>query len=94
MLDDKSVEYVAKLARIEISKEQKDSLGKQLSKIIDYIDKLKELNVEGVMPMRDVHSCESILRQDKAKDSCMQKDILKNSPSSWEGYFKIPKVIE
>ena len=94
MPDDKSVEYVAKLARIEISKEQKDSLGEQLSKIIDYIDKLKELDVEGVMPLRDVHMCEDIFREDEAKDSCMQKDILENSPSSWEGYFKIPKVIE
>ena len=94
MPDDKSVEYVAKLARIEISKEQKDSLGKQLSKIIGYIDKLKELNVEGVMPMRDVHMCESVFREDEAKDSCMQEDILENAPSLREGYFKIPKVIE
>lgn len=94
MPDDKSVEYVAKLARIEISKEQKDSLGEQLSKIIDYIDKLKELDVEGITPMRDVHMSENVFREDKAKDSCLQKDILENSPSSWKGYFKIPKVIE
>jgi len=94
MQEEKNVDYVAKLARIEISKEEKDSLEKQLSKIIDYVDKLKELDVGSVEPLRDVGIVENIFREDKAKQSGLKEDILNNAPSRQQDYFKIPKVIE
>jgi len=94
MIDKKEVEYVAKLAKIDITQEQKEFLGRQLSKILDYIDKLKELDVEGVEPMRELHAARDIFRQDKVKPSMLEENILKNSPLREGDYFKIPKVIE
>ena len=93
MADKKSVEYVANLARIRITSEEKDSLGEQFSKIIGYIDKLKELDVEGVEPLRGASISRDVFREDKVIPSNCREDILKNSPSREGDYFKIPKVI-
>jgi aspartyl-tRNA(Asn)/glutamyl-tRNA(Gln) amidotransferase subunit C len=94
MPDKKIVEYVANLARIGISADETEYLSSQLSKILDYIDKLKELNVDNVEPMRGLNLANNIFRKDEAIDSAVCEDILKNSPSREGNYFKIPKVIE
>ena len=94
MVDKESIEHVANLARIETTEAQKDYLGGQLSKIIDYIDKLKELEVEGIEPMRGLHIPRNVFREDKVSFSSSKKDILNNSPLCEGDYFKIPKVIE
>jgi len=94
MADKKDVEYVANLARIKITPQQESSLEEQLSKIIGYIDKLKELDVTGVKPSRGAHITRDVFREDKAIPSQAREEILKNSPSREGDYFKIPKVIE
>ncbi|MCM8756554.1 MAG: Asp-tRNA(Asn)/Glu-tRNA(Gln) amidotransferase subunit GatC [Candidatus Omnitrophica bacterium] len=94
MVDKKTVDYVANLARIEISEEEKEYLLPQLSKILEYIDKLKELDVSKVEPTRGAFSEENILREDRVKSSEVFKDILKNAPSQYNNLFKIPQVLE
>ncbi len=94
MIGKKEVEYVAKLAKIEISDRQKDFLAGQLSKILDYIDKLKELDVEKVEPMREVNASRDVLRKDEVKPFDGKEDILSNAPLREGDYFKIPRVIE
>ncbi|MCK9574258.1 MAG: Asp-tRNA(Asn)/Glu-tRNA(Gln) amidotransferase subunit GatC [Candidatus Omnitrophica bacterium] len=94
MPDKKQVEYVANLARIGINPGETEYLSSQLSKILDYIDKLKELNVDNVEPMRGLNLANNIFRKDEVVDSAVCEDILKNSPSREGNYFKIPKVIE
>lgn len=94
MVDKKTVEYVANLARINITKQEADSLHAQLSKIIGYIDKLKEVDVKEVRPMRGPDTKKNVFREDKAVPSNLEEDILKNSPQRSGQYFKIPKVIE
>jgi len=94
MADKRDVEYVANLARIKITPQQESSLEEQLSKIIGYIDKLKELDVAGVQPSRGVHITRDVFREDKVIPSDCQEEILRNSPSREGNYFKIPKVIE
>ena len=92
--DKEIVEYVANLARIKVASGEKDSLGEQLSKIIGYVDKLKELDTKGVEPMRGLHTPKNVFREDKVIPSVYREDILKNSPLREGDYFKIPKVIE
>lgn len=94
MVDKKQVEYVANLARIEISPDKVEYLSEQLSKILGYIDKLKELDVGNIEPMRGLHCDVNIFREDQSVTSDLKEDILKNSPSREGDYFKIPKVIE
>lgn len=94
MVDKKIVEYVAHLARIKVTEEEKEFLGHQLSKILEHIDTLKEVNVENVMPLRSPHLERNVLRKDEVKPSGAREEILKNAPSREGDYFKIPKVLE
>lgn len=93
-VDKKTVEYVAKLARIDLAEDEKGPLIGQLAKILDYIDKLKQVDTKKVEPMRTLHQSRDVLRKDESKSSGKQGKILKNSPLSEGDYFKIPKVIE
>jgi len=93
-VDRKTVEYVAKLARIDLADSEKEAFSQQLSKILDYIDKLKQLDTENIEPLRNLHQSRDVLRKDQAKPSGKSEKILKNSPLTEGDYFKTPKVIE
>lgn len=93
-VDKRTVEYVANLARINLAEAEKESLAEQLSKILDYVDKLKELDTEGVELMRNPHEAQAILRNDEPGPSEQRERILNNAPLREGDYFKIPKVIE
>ncbi len=94
MIEKEIIKRIGELARIEISPEESSNL--QLFKIIEYVDKLKEVDIEGVEPMRgpQQQSLKTPPRQDKAIQDSTRKDILNNAPSLSDGFFKIPKVIE
>jgi len=94
MVDKKEVEYVANLARIDIREEEKSRFANELSRILGYIDKLKELNVESIQPTRGAFTEENVLREDKAEEKDYSADILKNAPDSEDNHFKVPKVIQ
>ncbi len=94
MVDRKTVEYIAQLAHIELREEEKDFLAGQLSKILDYIDKLKQLDVENVKPLRCLFSSAGRLRPDEVKPFSSLQEILKNAPSREGNWIKIPKVVE
>ncbi len=94
MVTKETVEYVARLARIAITEAQKEYLTSQLSKILDYIDKLKQLDTADVEPLRGLYQQRNVWRADSAVAHPAREAILKNAPSSQDGYFKIPKVIE
>ncbi|MCF7916219.1 MAG: Asp-tRNA(Asn)/Glu-tRNA(Gln) amidotransferase subunit GatC [Candidatus Omnitrophica bacterium] len=94
MVDKEAVEYIAKLAKIEINDQESKFLSSQLSKIIDYIDKLKEVDTKEVEPMRGLYSDQSLLREDKAKSNPAKINILKNAPARLDDFFKIPNVLK
>ena len=88
-----TVEYIAKLARISISEEEKSRFVPQLTKIITYVEKLNELDTEGVSPMSSVIPVKNVFREDEAKPSMPRDEVLANAPCSQNGFFKVPKVI-
>ncbi|MCF7875061.1 MAG: Asp-tRNA(Asn)/Glu-tRNA(Gln) amidotransferase subunit GatC [Candidatus Omnitrophica bacterium] len=94
MIKKEMVEYIAKLAKMEISEEESSFLSSQLSEIIGYIDKLKEVDTKGIEPMRGLHPSKGLTRSDQVKVSSARGDILKNAPDSSDNFFKIPKVIK
>jgi aspartyl-tRNA(Asn)/glutamyl-tRNA(Gln) amidotransferase subunit C len=92
---DIDIEYVAKLARIELTDAQKKKFSQQLGDILAYIDKLKELDVSLVEPMSHVLALKNVFRQDKVRPSLPLNKTLSNSPSvSGDNFFSVPKVIE
>jgi aspartyl-tRNA(Asn)/glutamyl-tRNA(Gln) amidotransferase subunit C len=88
------VEHVAKLARLAITEEEKEKYSQQLSNILTYIEKLKELDTSKVEPTSHVLPMKNIFREDEVKPSLPREEILKNAPDRAEEFFRVPKIIE
>ncbi len=93
-IDIKQIEQVATLSRIKLTDEEKDIFREQLTDILGYIEKLNELDTDEVQPMAYATSLKNVFREDKQESSFPHQDILELSPSSANGFFKVPKVLE
>jgi len=90
----KEIEKIAILSRIRLTIDEKGTFGRQLTNILDYMEKLNELNTDDVKPMAYATSLKNVFREDKIESSYAHQEILKLSPSHSNGFFKVPKVIE
>lgn len=90
----KKIEHIANLSRITLTVDEKNTFSKQLTNILDYIEKLNELNTDEVQPMAYATSLRNVFREDELKSSFSRQEILELSLSSTNGYFKVPKIIE
>lgn len=93
-LSEKDVEYVAKLARLELTEEEKEKYTIQLAKILEYVSKLNQLDTENIEPTSHVLPLQNVFREDEIKPSLSQEEILTNAPEKEDGYFKVKKVLE
>ncbi len=93
-IDIKQIEQVATLSRIKLTDEEKDVFREQLTDILGYIEKLNELDTDDVQPMAYATSINNVFREDQQKSSFPRQEILELSPSSANGFFKVPKVLE
>lgn len=89
----KEVEHIAKLARLRFNDVELESFTDQLNEILNYVEKLNELNTDDVEPLSHPVEDENVFREDKLKPSTGRDDALKNAPSKTEEFFKVPKVI-
>ena len=92
----KDVEHVARLARLALTEEEKERYTAQLESILEYIDKLNQLDTSQVPPTTHVLPLSNVWREDIAEPTRLglAEDILKNAPESEGSYFKVKKVIE
>lgn len=88
------IKKVAKLARIEIEESHIDPLKTQLGGIIDWIDKLEEVNTDQVEIVTNVHDSTLRMVADEVSDGDKSEAVLANAKNSKYGYFAVPKVIE
>ncbi len=88
------VEHVAKLARLELTEQDKDKLIEQMSNILTYVEKLNELDTTGVEPTSHVLDITNVLRQDVTVGSLSQEQALGNAPDKAAGHYRVPKIIE
>ncbi len=93
-LSSQEVEYVAHLARLEITTKEKDKFTAQLNDILLYIDKLNELDTKGVEPMSHAIAVTNAFREDNIVDSIGTEKSLANAPGARGEFFRGPKVIE
>ena len=82
------------LARLELSDTEREKLANSLNNILTMVDKLNELNTEGVEPLVYINEDVNILREDVVKNQLPRQDALKNAPDHNGTYFKVPKVID
>ena len=85
---------VAHLARIEVAESDLDGVARELSAIIDLMDRLAAVDVEGVEPMFSVTPMAAHWREDAVNDGGRRDDILANAPETRDGFFAVPKVVE
>jgi aspartyl-tRNA(Asn)/glutamyl-tRNA(Gln) amidotransferase subunit C len=88
------VDYVAKLARIELTDEEKSTYQRQLGDVLTYFQKLQELNVDGVEPTAHAFPRYNVWDEDEAKPGLSSVEALKNAPQSRQDQVVVPKVIE
>jgi len=88
------VDYVAHLARLEITEGEKEKFTSQLNDILLYIDKLNELETQGVEPMSHAIAVTNAFREDRILDSIGTENSLANAPDRRGEFFRVPKVID
>jgi aspartyl-tRNA(Asn)/glutamyl-tRNA(Gln) amidotransferase subunit C len=93
-ISEKTVQDVAHLARLEFNGAGLEKMIKDLNQVVGFVDKLNELNTDGVEPLIYMNDEVNVMRDDEAEISITQKDALKNAPKKDSDYFKAPKVIE
>jgi aspartyl-tRNA(Asn)/glutamyl-tRNA(Gln) amidotransferase subunit C len=94
VLSKEEIEHIAMLARLSLTEEEKELFGAQLSSILDYMEKLNELDTENIEPTSHVLSLSNVMREDAPRDSIPREDALSNAPDRTDKFYRVPKIIE
>ena len=93
-IDKDTVKHISKLARISLDENKVESLSKDLTSIMKFIENLNKLNTDKTAPLTSIINASLKSRKDEVKDGEIREQILKNSPEKIEECFVVPKVIE
>lgn len=94
IISDEIIDYVAILAKLELSTEEKEGAKKDMGSMLDYIDQLNELDTDGVEPMSHVFPVHNVFREDVVANGDDRDHILANAPERKDGAFKVPKTVD
>ena len=93
-ITDKLVAYVAELAHLKLDDAQKRQAADDLARMIGYVDKLSELDTDGVEPMSHAFPVTNVFREDEVRESMAREQVLANAPATKDGCFLVPKTVE
>lgn len=93
-ITEETIEYVAKLAKLELSDEEKERAKKDLGSILNYIDTMNELDTTGIEPMSHVFPIKNVFREDVVVNEADRDNLLSNAPDNKNGCFIVPKTVE
>lgn len=88
------VRNVAELARLRFSDDEESRMAEEMSQILEYVEKLDELDTSGVPPMSHVLDLTNVFRDDDIESRIDQDQALEPAPDASNGYFQVPKVVE
>jgi aspartyl-tRNA(Asn)/glutamyl-tRNA(Gln) amidotransferase subunit C len=94
MIDEKTVRHVAKLARLKLSSDELKRFSAQLSKVLDHINQLNEVDTSSVEPMSHPLELANVFREDEVRPSLARDEALSNAPLKQTGFFLVPPVLE
>ncbi|MCK4745074.1 Asp-tRNA(Asn)/Glu-tRNA(Gln) amidotransferase subunit GatC [Candidatus Parcubacteria bacterium] len=94
MLTTKEIKHIAKLARLELTAEEEEKFSRQISSILEYVEKINKLDTKGIEPISQITGLENAVREDDIIDSVIQSDILKSAPDRDGNLFKVKSVFE
>lgn len=91
---DETIEYVGILAKLELSDDEKEQAKKDMAGMLDYFDKLNELDTTGITPMSHIFPIHNVFREDVVTNGDDMENIIKNAPESKNGTFVVPITVE
>lgn len=92
MITIKDVEHVAKLARLELTEEEKEKFSKQLGDVLMYVEQMNEVDTSNVEPLSHVVDFNNVMREDEIHYDCTKEQLMKNAPEEENGFFRVPKI--
>jgi aspartyl-tRNA(Asn)/glutamyl-tRNA(Gln) amidotransferase subunit C len=88
------VKHVARLARLRLADDELEKMRTDLSRILDYIDMLKEVDVSDVTPTAQVSDLFNVMREDETRPALPREDVLANAPEQQDGMFRVKAIFE
>ncbi|MGF7144985.1 aspartyl-tRNA(Asn)/glutamyl-tRNA(Gln) amidotransferase subunit C [Anaerotaenia torta] len=93
-ITEETIQYVAALAKLKVTEEEKVRAAQDLNRILDYMETMNELDTEGVEPMSHVLPIKNVFREDEVTNGENREELLKNAPRQIAGSFAVPKTVE
>ena len=93
-IDRDTLHKIAHLARLEFNEHNEKEMIERLSEILDWVEKLNELDTSSVDPLTNMSHEVNVFRKDEAQNTLSHEDGLKNAPKKDSNYFRVPKVLE
>ena len=93
IIDDETIENVCILAKLSLGEEAKAKAKQDMQKMLDYVEKLDELDTDGVEPLSHIFGDENVFRDDVVKNGDNKEAMLANAPKEKEGQYQVPKTI-
>lgn len=94
ILNKNDVFYIANLAKLNIEEDNVEKFTKEFNNIIDYINKLSEVNTDNIEPTSHVLEMFNVLREDIVTSSLDEEEVFKNAPNKEKDHFKVPRIVE
>ena len=94
IISDETMEYVGILAKLELSDAEKEAAKRDMGRMLDYIDKLNELDTSGVEPMSHVFPVSNVFREDVVENGDEHEKMLANAPKVKDGMYQVPKTVD
>lgn len=92
-IDDATIENVSILAKLFLTQEEKEKAREEMQKMLDYVEKLMELDTDGVEPVTHIFGDENVFREDVVTNGDNHEAMLANAPKQKEGQYQVPKTI-
>jgi aspartyl-tRNA(Asn)/glutamyl-tRNA(Gln) amidotransferase subunit C len=93
-IDKETLSKIAHLARLEIDEKDAPKMLEDMSKMVSFVEKLNEVDTEGIEPLTTMSHEINALREDVVKDQLTKEEVLKNAPKKDKDFFRVPKVLE
>jgi aspartyl-tRNA(Asn)/glutamyl-tRNA(Gln) amidotransferase subunit C len=92
--NEQTIKTISNLARLRLPKEDEEKFANDINGILNWVEQLQEVDVDGVEPLVSVSPRESAIREDKVTDGGLQTELTANAPESIQGFYEVPRMVE
>ena len=94
MISTEEIERIARLAHLSLDEQEKQRFAEEVGRILDYVNKLNEIDTNHVAPLSHTLEINNVFREDKVKPSLPREEALRNAPRKDDSFFHVPKVVK